>query len=101
MERLLAEALAAGAWGLSSGLFTAPGCHADGGRTWWFSTPRGSAIWRPTTILTAIRSESPPWSSTVRWSWTEATTPARSPGAGSGGRAKLSSDQTFPAFPGC
>src|SRR6059036_488808 len=30
MERLLAEALAAGAWGLSSGLFTAPGCHADG-----------------------------------------------------------------------
>jgi N-acyl-D-aspartate/D-glutamate deacylase len=29
MERLLAEALAAGAWGLSSGLFTAPGCHAD------------------------------------------------------------------------
>src|SRR6267142_2387890 len=30
MERLLTEALAAGAWGLSSGLFTAPGCHADG-----------------------------------------------------------------------
>jgi N-acyl-D-aspartate/D-glutamate deacylase len=29
MERLLAEALTAGAWGLSSGLFTAPGCHAD------------------------------------------------------------------------
>jgi N-acyl-D-amino-acid deacylase len=29
MERLLVEALAAGAWGLSSGLFTAPGCHAD------------------------------------------------------------------------
>src|SRR5262245_24768676 len=29
MERLLQEALAAGAWGLSSGLFTAPGCHAD------------------------------------------------------------------------
>ena len=29
MERLLAEALSAGAWGLSSGLFTAPGCHAD------------------------------------------------------------------------
>src|SRR5262249_52063621 len=29
MERLLTEALAAGAWGLSSGLFTAPGCHAD------------------------------------------------------------------------
>src|SRR5438094_7265165 len=29
MERLLAEALAAGAWGLSSGLFTAPGCYAD------------------------------------------------------------------------
>jgi N-acyl-D-aspartate/D-glutamate deacylase len=29
MERLLEEALAAGAWGLSSGLFTAPGCHAD------------------------------------------------------------------------
>src|SRR4030095_1574758 len=29
MERLLAEALAAGAWGLSSGLFTVPGCHAD------------------------------------------------------------------------
>jgi len=29
MERLLGEALAAGAWGLSSGLFTAPGCHAD------------------------------------------------------------------------
>ena len=29
MERLLAEGLAAGAWGLSSGLFTAPGCHAD------------------------------------------------------------------------
>src|SRR5881296_3051816 len=28
-ERLLAEALAAGAWGLSSGLFTAPGCYAD------------------------------------------------------------------------
>ena len=26
---LLAEALAAGAWGLSSGLFTAPGCYAD------------------------------------------------------------------------
>src|SRR6058998_2709444 len=29
MERLLQEALAAGAWGMSSGLFTAPGCHAD------------------------------------------------------------------------
>jgi N-acyl-D-amino-acid deacylase len=29
MERLLVEALSAGAWGLSSGLFTAPGCHAD------------------------------------------------------------------------
>ena len=29
MERLLAEALAAGAWGLSSGLFTAPGCWAE------------------------------------------------------------------------
>jgi N-acyl-D-amino-acid deacylase len=29
MERLIAEALAAGAWGLSSGLFTAPGCYAD------------------------------------------------------------------------
>ena len=29
MERLLGEALAAGAWGLSSGLFTAPGCYAD------------------------------------------------------------------------
>src|SRR5437867_10228238 len=29
MERLLEEALAAGAWGLSSGLFTAPGCYAD------------------------------------------------------------------------
>ncbi|MGH7345445.1 MAG: N-acyl-D-amino-acid deacylase family protein [Candidatus Rokuibacteriota bacterium] len=29
MELLLAEALAAGAWGLSSGLFTAPGCYAD------------------------------------------------------------------------
>jgi len=29
MEVLLAEALAAGAWGLSSGLFTAPGCYAD------------------------------------------------------------------------
>jgi N-acyl-D-aspartate/D-glutamate deacylase len=29
MEVLLAEALAAGAWGLSSGLFTAPGGHAD------------------------------------------------------------------------
>ena len=29
MEILLAEALAAGAWGLSSGLFTAPGCYAD------------------------------------------------------------------------
>jgi len=29
MERLLAEALAAGAWGLSSGLFTAPGAYAD------------------------------------------------------------------------
>jgi N-acyl-D-aspartate/D-glutamate deacylase len=29
MERLLEEALSAGAWGLSSGLFTAPGCHAD------------------------------------------------------------------------
>jgi N-acyl-D-amino-acid deacylase len=29
MERLLAEALAAGAWGLSSGLFTPPGCYAD------------------------------------------------------------------------
>jgi len=29
MERLLAEALAAGAWGLSSGLFTAPGGYAD------------------------------------------------------------------------
>ena len=28
MERLLAEALTAGAWGLSSGLFTAPGCWA-------------------------------------------------------------------------
>jgi N-acyl-D-amino-acid deacylase len=28
-EVLLAEALAAGAWGLSSGLFTAPGCYAD------------------------------------------------------------------------
>src|SRR5262245_39817025 len=31
MERLLEEGLAAGAWGLSSGLFTAPGCHADAG----------------------------------------------------------------------
>src|SRR5262245_43097929 len=29
MERLLAEALTAGAWGLSSGLFTAPGSYAD------------------------------------------------------------------------
>jgi N-acyl-D-amino-acid deacylase len=29
MERLLEEALAAGAWGLSSGLFTAPGNSAD------------------------------------------------------------------------
>ena len=29
MERLLAEGLAAGAWGLSSGLFTAPGCYAE------------------------------------------------------------------------
>ena len=29
MERLLEEALAAGAWGLSSGLFTAPGHFAD------------------------------------------------------------------------
>src|SRR5262252_7586118 len=29
MERLLEEALAAGAWGLSSGLFTAPGNFAD------------------------------------------------------------------------
>ena len=29
MEVLLAEALAAGAWGLSSGLFTAPGGYAD------------------------------------------------------------------------
>src|SRR2546429_4197093 len=29
MEILLAEALAAGAWGLSSGLFTAPACYAD------------------------------------------------------------------------
>src|SRR5438128_2514974 len=29
IEVLLAEALAAGAWGLSSGLFTAPGCYAD------------------------------------------------------------------------
>ena len=29
MESLLAEGLAAGAWGLSSGLFTAPGCYAD------------------------------------------------------------------------
>src|SRR3989441_3859584 len=29
MERLLEEALAAGVWGLSSGLFTAPGCYAD------------------------------------------------------------------------
>jgi N-acyl-D-amino-acid deacylase len=29
MEGLLAEALAAGAWGLSSGLFTAPGAYAD------------------------------------------------------------------------
>src|SRR3989475_6422745 len=29
MEVLLAEALAAGAWGLSSGLFTAPGRYAD------------------------------------------------------------------------
>jgi len=28
MEGLLAEALAAGAWGLSSGLFTAPGGYA-------------------------------------------------------------------------
>jgi N-acyl-D-aspartate/D-glutamate deacylase len=31
MERLLAEALAAGAWGMSSGLFTAPGAYADAG----------------------------------------------------------------------
>ncbi|HKQ66263.1 MAG TPA: D-aminoacylase [Methylomirabilota bacterium] len=31
MEVLLAEALTAGAWGLSSGLFTAPGCYADAG----------------------------------------------------------------------
>src|SRR5213593_4636743 len=29
MNRLLAEALAAGAWGLSSGLFAAPGCWAE------------------------------------------------------------------------
>jgi len=29
MEHLLAEALAAGAWGMSSGLFTAPGAYAD------------------------------------------------------------------------
>src|SRR5262249_7714340 len=29
MERLLTEALAAGGGGLSAGLFTAPGCHAD------------------------------------------------------------------------
>jgi N-acyl-D-amino-acid deacylase len=29
MERLLEEALLAGAWGLSSGLFTAPGSYAD------------------------------------------------------------------------
>src|SRR6184192_1333561 len=29
MERLLQEALAAGAWGMSSGLFTAPGSYAD------------------------------------------------------------------------
>src|SRR5262249_54510877 len=29
MERLLEEALGAGAWGLSSGLFTAPGSYAD------------------------------------------------------------------------
>jgi N-acyl-D-amino-acid deacylase len=29
MQGLLEEALDAGAWGLSSGLFTAPGCHAD------------------------------------------------------------------------
>jgi len=29
MERLLEEALVAGAWGLSSGLFTAPGSYAD------------------------------------------------------------------------
>src|SRR5437867_8388359 len=29
MAVLLAEALTAGAWGLSSGLFTAPGCYAD------------------------------------------------------------------------
>jgi N-acyl-D-aspartate/D-glutamate deacylase len=29
IEVLLAEALTAGAWGLSSGLFTAPGCYAD------------------------------------------------------------------------
>jgi N-acyl-D-amino-acid deacylase len=29
MERLLEEALATGAWGLSSGLFTAPGAYAD------------------------------------------------------------------------
>jgi N-acyl-D-aspartate/D-glutamate deacylase len=29
MERLLEEALVAGAWGMSSGLFTAPGCYAD------------------------------------------------------------------------
>src|SRR5262245_22182244 len=29
MERRLEEGIAAGAWGLSSGLFTAPGCHAD------------------------------------------------------------------------
>src|SRR5215470_10588135 len=29
MERLLTEALAAGAWGLSAGLFTALCCHAD------------------------------------------------------------------------
>jgi N-acyl-D-amino-acid deacylase len=31
MEVLLAEALEAGAWGLSSGLFTAPGAYADAG----------------------------------------------------------------------
>jgi N-acyl-D-amino-acid deacylase len=31
MERMLDEALAAGAWGLSSGLFTAPGNFADAG----------------------------------------------------------------------
>jgi N-acyl-D-aspartate/D-glutamate deacylase len=37
MERLLEEALSAGAWGMSTGLFTAPGGYADASEIHWLA----------------------------------------------------------------